>query len=75
MATMSIVSNEGTLNSGSAVLEVTATNPDYNQPALRIKQAGISGGAASIRTDAPHPDIEFIETDQVAPAGKYGIAV
>ena len=24
----------------SAVLEVTATNPDYNQPALRIKQAG-----------------------------------
>jgi hypothetical protein len=54
---------------------VTATNPDYNQPALLIKQAGKCGGAASIRIDDPNPDIEFVETDQIAPAGKYEIAV
>jgi hypothetical protein len=80
MATVSITSNEGALDSSSAVLEVSATNPEYNQPALRIKQAGkpgvpAPGGAASIRIDDPNPDIEFIETDQVAPAGKYEIAV
>ena len=75
MATVSITSNEGALESASAVLEVTATNPEYNQPALRIKQAGKHGGAASIRIDDPNPDIELIETDQVAPAGKYEIAV
>jgi hypothetical protein len=75
MATISITSNEGTLDSASAVLEVTATNPEYNQPALRIKQAGTRGGAASIRIDDPNPDIELVETDQVAPAGKYEIAV
>jgi len=75
MPTISITSNEGALNSASAVLEVTATNPEYNQPALRIKQAGQRGGAASIRIDDPNPDIEFVETDQVAPAGKYEIAV
>lgn len=75
MPTISITSNEGTLPSASAVLEVSATNPDYNQPALRVKQAGTSGGAASIRIDDPNPDIEFVETDQVAPAGKYEIAV
>ena len=75
MPTMSITSNEGALPSASAVLEVSATNPAYNQPALRIKQAGTSGGAASIRIDDPNPDIEFVETDQVAPAGKYEIAV
>ena len=75
MATKSITSNEGALPSASAVLEVSATNPDYNQPALQIKQAGIHGGAASIRIDDPNPDIEFIETDQIAPAGKYEIAV
>ena len=75
MPTMSITSNEGALASASAVLEVSATNPEYNQPALRIKQAGTSGGAASIRIDDPNPDIEFVETDQVAPAGKYEIAV
>ena len=75
MATVSITSNEGTLDSASAVLEVTATNPEYNQPALRIRQAGRRGGAASIRIDDPNPDIEFIETDQAAPAGKYEIAV
>ena len=75
MPTMSVISNEGTLNSASAVLEVTATNPDYNQPALRIKQAGKGGGAASIRIDDPNPDIELVETDQVPPSGKYEIAV
>lgn len=75
MATVSITSNEGKLNSASAVLEVTATNPEYNQPALRISQASKRGGAASIRIDDPNPDIELIETDQVAPAGKYEIAV
>lgn len=75
MATISITSNEGALDSASAVLEVTATNPEYNQPALHIKQAGTHGGAASIRIDDPNPDIELIETDQVAPAGKYEIAV
>ena len=72
MATMSITSNDGTLDSASAVLEVTATNPEYNQPALRIKQASQRGGAASIRIDDPNPDIEFVETDQDAsdPAGQ-----
>jgi hypothetical protein len=75
MATASISSNEGALASASAVLEVSATNPEYNQPALRIRQVGKSGGAASIRIDDPNPDIELVETDQVAPAGKYEIAV
>ena len=75
MATASISSNDGALGSASAVLEVSATNPEYNQPALRIRQAGKSGGAASIRIDDPNPDIELVETDQTAPAGKYEIAV
>src|SRR5262249_25055897 len=75
MATISITSNDGRLNSVSAVLEVTATNPEYNQPALRIRPAGKRGGAASIRIDDPNPDIEFVETDQSPPAGKYESAV
>ncbi len=75
IATISITSSEGALESASAVLEVIATNPEYNQPALRIKQAGKRGGAASIRIDDPNPDIEFVETDRAAPAGKYEIAV
>ena len=78
MTAMSITSNEGVLNSASAVLEVSATNPEDNQPALRIKQAGERGGAASIRIDDPNPDIEFVETGLTGPdpsAGKYEIAV
>ena len=62
MATISITSNDGALQSSSAVLEVAATNPEYNQPVLRIRQAGGRGGAASIRIDDPNPDIEFVET-------------
>lgn len=75
MAVVSITSNDGALESASAVLEVSATNPEYNQPALRIKQASRRSGAASIRIDDPNPDIELIETYQVPPAGKYEIAV
>lgn len=75
MAILSVTSNEGALGSASAVLEVVATNPDYNQPALRVRQAGKRGAAASIRIDDPNPDIEFVESDQVAPAGRYEIAV
>lgn len=78
MSTISITSNEGRLDSASAVLEVTATNPEYNQPALHIKQAGTRGGAASIRIDDPNPDIEFVEVGLTGPdpgAGKFEIAV
>jgi hypothetical protein len=78
MSTMSITSNEGALGSASAVLEVTATNPEYNQPALRIRQASELGGAVSIRIDDPNPDIEFVETGLTGPdpgAGKFEIAV
>jgi hypothetical protein len=78
MATVSITSNEGKLNSASSVLEVSATNPKYNQPALRIKQAGEHGGAAFIRIDDPNPDIEFVETGLTGTdsgAGKFEIAV
>lgn len=73
-----ITSNEGHLDSASAVLEVSATNPEYNQPVLRIKQAGQRGGAASIRIDDPNPDIEFVETGLTGgdpSAGKFEIAV
>jgi hypothetical protein len=75
MATASVVSNDGALASASAVMLVVASNRDYNQPALRIDQAGRGGGAASIKINDPNPDIEFVETDQAPPAGKYEIAV
>ena len=75
MPTSSITSNKGALDSASAVLKIAATNPAYNQPALRIQQVSKHEGAASIRIDDPNPDIEFVETDQMAPAGKYEIAV
>ena len=52
-----ITSNDGHLDFASAVLEVSATNPEYNQPVLRIKQAGTSGGAASIRIDDPNSSL------------------
>ncbi len=76
-----ITSNDGELPAASAVLLLKATNPEYNQPVLHIKQAGERGSAASIRIDDPNPDIEFVETSPDNPnpndhgAGKYEIAV
>jgi len=43
----------------------------YNKEILRIIQAGTSGSAANIRMDGPSPQIEWVETDQVAPYGKF----
>lgn len=77
MATASFTSNEGALDSASAVLLLRATNSEYNQPVLRIEQNSDKGGAASIRIDDPNPDIEFVEIGVDGPpgAGKYEIAV
>src|ERR671933_1797744 len=79
MATILMESDDGALASASAVLLVRATNAEYNQPALRIDQAGERGGAASIKIVDPNPDIEFVESDMADPEnparGKYEIAV
>jgi len=79
MTGISITSNDGALDSASAILWVKATNPAYNQPALRIDQASDRGGAASIKIFDPNPDIEFVETGNADPddpaKGKYEIAV
>src|SRR5919202_4277716 len=79
MATILMESDDGALDSASAVLRGRATNPEYNQPALRIDQASARGGAASIKIVDPNPDIEFVESgtaDADHPArGKYEIAV
>jgi hypothetical protein len=81
MATITIKSNDGELPSASAVLWIIASNPEFNQPALRIDQASTRGGAASIKIVDPNPDIEFVEVfgpDDPPPlpgAGKFEIAV
>ena len=78
MATHLMESDDGALGSGSVVLQVRATNVAYNQPVLRIDQAGTSGGAASIKIFLPNPDIEFVESDantDSSTRGKYEIAV
>src|SRR4030095_9105763 len=66
------------INSNSTFRPLFSTNPEYNQPALRITQRSTEGGAASIRIDDPNPDIEFVETGLTGPdpnAGKFEIAV
>jgi hypothetical protein len=84
MTTITTKSTEGGLvitSNDGPVLTIKASNPENNQPVLRINQAGTKqhGGAASIRIDDPNPDIEFVETGLRNPsdpgAGKFEIAV
>lgn len=42
---------------------------------IKVDQSHSTGAAASIRIDDPNPDIEFVDNDAVAPAGKFEIAV
>jgi len=55
-------------------LLIESTNAAFDRPLVRINDVSTAGGAASIRLDSPNPDIEFVETDQVSPAGKYELA-
>lgn len=42
---------------------------------LYIHSTDPSGGNFDIHVESPNPDIEFTETDQVSPAGKYEMAL
>jgi len=54
---------------------IEQTDISWNRPLLRINTTGTGGGATNIRLDGPAPQIEFVETDQTAPAGKYELQV
>lgn len=54
---------------------IQTTDSLWDRPLLRINDNTSSGGAANIRIDSLNPDIEFVETDQVSPAGKFEVAV
>lgn len=58
-----------------ALVRIEADNAAFDQPTLHIKNLGTSGAAASIRLDGVAPQIEFVETDQVAPKGKWELEV
>ncbi|MFM2381733.1 MAG: hypothetical protein RLZZ76_500, partial [Candidatus Parcubacteria bacterium] len=61
---------------GAAVNLATfqTTNASWDRPLVRVIDSSTSGAAANLRLDSPNPDIEFVETDQTAPSGKFEIA-
>ena len=61
--------------SDSNLVRIESENASYDRPLLRIIDQSTAGGAASIRIDSPNPDIEFVESDQTAPNGKFELAV
>lgn len=71
---LEVVSSFGT-GAGQNLVLIETTNPLWDRPMLRINGVSDLGGAANIRIDDPNPDIEFIETGQVSPAGKFEISV
>lgn len=71
---VNITTSFGSGTSGNLVY-IEATSASWDRPLLRIIDNSTAGGAANIRIDSPNPDIEFVETDQTTPAGKFEIAV
>jgi hypothetical protein len=61
----------------TGLLDLVAASTSYNEPMIYIHSTatGTIGGNADIRIDSNNPDIEFVETDQISPAGKFEIAV
>lgn len=68
---LNIYSNQASASGLGVLLRIHADNTSFAQPAVHIVQDGTSGAAANIRMDGPAPQIELVEADQAAPAGKY----
>lgn len=66
-----LYTNQASAAGFGALARMHCANSAFAQPCLHIVQDGTSGAAAGIRLDGVSPQIEFVETDQVAPAGKY----
>lgn len=60
---------------GQNLVLIETTDAAWDRPMLRINSVSGAGGCAHIRIDGPNPNIEFVEDDQVSPAGKFEIAV
>ncbi len=61
--------NGASANSPLALFRID--NPAFDDGAVRIIHDGTCGGCYNLRLDAPAPQIEFVESDQVSPAGKF----
>lgn len=67
--------NAGAQGALGGIVNVIADNTAWNEPAIYIKNDGTSGAAAGIRMDQTTPQIEFVESDQASPAGKFELGV
>lgn len=65
----------GTTTQSTALFEINNQNESRADGNLRIISNGTDGGDYEVRLDSPNPDIEFVESDQSTPAGKYELAV
>ena len=70
---LSIVSDQAAQGDADYLVNIQATNASYNQPVVFIESKGTAGGnAPCLRLDSDaNCHIEFIETDQTSPAGKF----
>jgi hypothetical protein len=72
---LQVYTNQATPQGSENLVFIKAANAGWNRPLLRVNDVSTAGGAANIRIDSPNPDIEFVETDQVQPAGMFELAV
>src|SRR3990167_5110663 len=65
------VYTNNTSNQYDPLVVFRADNTDFDEGVLYVLQDGTAGGAFNIRMDGPAPQIEWVETDQTTPAGKF----
>lgn len=81
-----IYSNNASPLAGGNLLTLRADNALFSEEVMEILNDGLASGlkitctntagsATNIRLDGPAPQIEFVETDQASPAGKFEIGV
>ncbi len=72
---LSIISSLGAGSGSDNLLYLQSTSASWSRPHLRIIKhiSNTNGGAAMIRMDGTGVDIEFVDTGETTPAGKFEI--
>lgn len=74
---LKVMTDLGTRLSTNHLVHIEATDSNWNEPLLYIKDVSSLGAAVDLRIDSDNPDIELIDTtqDNDTGKGKYELAV
>jgi hypothetical protein len=62
-------------SSKEALFEINQSNPNFDGGGIAVISKGTNGADFGLKLEGPTPDIEFVDSDEISPEGKFEIDV